>query len=67
MALTGSFALRIGTPMALALSDGVRTVHVSGEVPQTALRRPSTVEDTAERLKKDRAARPMRSPSLSVW
>ena len=52
VALTGSFALRIGTPMALALSDGVRTVHVSGEVPQTALKRPATVEDTAERLKK---------------
>ena len=52
VALTGSFALRIGTPMALALSDGIRTVHVSGEVPQTALKRPSTVEDTAERLKK---------------
>ena len=52
VALTGSFALRTGTPMALALSDGVHTVRVSGEVPQTALKRPATVEDTAERLKK---------------
>ena len=50
--LSGSFALRADAPMALELSDGVHTVAVQGEVPQQALKRPTTAEETAERLKK---------------
>lgn len=52
VSLTGSLALKQDTPLALTLTDGKNTVTVQGEVPQRALKRPTTAEEAESRLKK---------------
>ena len=50
--LTGSLTMKAGEPLALTLTDGVRTAAVRGETPQTALKRPTAPQEAEERLKK---------------
>ena len=44
--------LRAGQPFTLTAGDGIRTVTVTGAVPETARTRELTAQDVAERLKK---------------
>lgn len=50
--LTGGLTLKQDTPLELTLTDGVNTVSVQGEVPQQALKRPTTAQEARERLQK---------------
>ena len=50
--LTGTLTMRSEQPLALTLSDGVRTVEVTGAVPERAQNRPTTGDEAVARLKK---------------
>lgn len=52
VALTGRLTLKQDTPLELTLTDGENTVSVQGEVPQQALKRPTTAQEARERLQK---------------
>ena len=50
--ITMRAAIRADSPAVLTASDGVRTVTVTGPVPETARNRALTAEDAAQRLQK---------------